>query len=390
METQDQQKAQVFIVGSKGIPAQYGGFETFVDKLTKYSGEAVDYHVACQSPKKCEFFYHNARCIGIPVPSIGPAKAIWYDCVALKTFIHYCRMHPEIERPIFYVLACRIGFIISHYSHQIHQLGGVLYVNPDGQEWKRKKWSLPVRRYWKYSERRMIRSADLIICDSMAIEADIRQRYAKYNPKTLYIAYGAEKPVTDEKKADEWLESHALKKNDYYILVGRFVPENNFEQIIREFMSSHTSRKLAIITGENPRLRAHIEKITGCGKDSRICFVGTVYDPPLLCAIRQNAYASFHGHEVGGTNPSLLEGMLCTKVNLVLDVVFNREVCGDDGALYWTKQPGNLCKLIHRVENMDKSECSSLGQHAVLRMQKMFSWEGISAAYQSIFEEKHI
>ncbi len=390
MEIQAQKKAQVFIVGSKGIPARYGGFETFVDKLTEYSGEAVDYHVACQSKKQCEFFYHHSRCVSVPTPSIGPAKAIWYDCAALENFIAYCRMHPEIEHPIFYVLACRIGFVIRRYSRQIHRLGGVLYVNPDGQEWKRKKWSWPVRLYWKYSERRMIRSADQIICDSRAIEADILQRYAQYHPQTRYISYGAEKAAADAEKLDEWLSCHRLCRGGYYILVGRFVPENNFEQIIREFMSSHTARKLAIITGKNHRLQAHIKKVTGCGADSRIRFVGTVYDPELLCAIRESAFASFHGHEVGGTNPSLLEGLCCTKVNLVLDVVFNREVCGDDGALYWTKQPDSLRGLIDHAEQMDETTRFRLGENAVSRIRERFSWEDIAAAYRALFERDYI
>lgn len=380
-------KPQVFIVGSKGIPAKYGGFETFVDRLTLYSGDRVCYHVSCLSDKKGEYIYHGARCVRIPVPDIGPAKAIYYDCAALNSFISYCDAHPEIQRPIFYILTCRIGFAIAYFRRRIHQLGGVLYVNPDGQEWKRKKWSLPVRRYWKYSEGRMVRSADRIICDSQAIAAYIQKEYSR--KQTIYLAYGAEKttPVTPE-RVTSWLSAHGLSRENYYVLVGRFVPENNFEWIIRSFMASKTERKLAIITGENPKLLKKIYKRTGCQRDPRICFVGTLYEPGLLCAIRENAYASFHGHEVGGTNPSLLEAMRCTKVNLVLDVVFNREVGGQDAVLYWAKQAGSLEDQIRQAEQMTPAQREQLGEKAVLRICTAYRWEQIAAAYASLFEEE--
>lgn len=375
---------QVFIVGSKGIPAQYGGFETFVDRLSAYSAGRINCYVACLSDQKKEFFYHGAQCFCIPVPEIGPAKAIYYDCAALDCFIAFCQAHPEITHPIFYVLACRIGFAIGHYRRRIHQLGGVLYVNPDGQEWKRKKWSLPVRRYWKYSEGQMVRKADRLVCDSRAIEAYIQKEYAQR--QTVYIAYGAEKiPLAAPEQLDMWLAAHSLSRDNYYILVGRFVPENNFETIIRAFMASDSSKRLAIITGENRKLLEKIRKSTACDRDPRICFAGTVYDPGLLGAIRENAYASFHGHEVGGTNPSLLEAMCRTNVNLVLDVVFNREV-GGDAVLYWTKQDCDLCELIHRVEKMTPAQREQLGAKAAQRIRTHYSWETIADTYAALFE----
>ena len=183
----------VFIVGSKGIPGAYGGYETFVDKLTEYhqNHSQLKYHVACKSSKAGEFEYHNARCFQIKVPNLGPAQAIYYDVAALK---HCCAYIQEnhIEHPIVYILACRIGPFMHSFVKKIHKLGGVVYVNPDGHEWLRAKWPAPVRKYWKISENLMTRHADLMVCDSKNIEKYIQETYADYSPATTFIAYGAE------------------------------------------------------------------------------------------------------------------------------------------------------------------------------------------------------
>lgn len=121
----------------------------------------------------------------------GPQKAIFYDVDAIKYSIDYIKKY-NLKEPVIYVLACRIGPFIGKFKRQIHELGGQLYVNPDGHEWKRAKWSAPVRKYWKISERLMVKNADLLICDSIGIENYIKEDYKKYNPKTTFIAYGAE------------------------------------------------------------------------------------------------------------------------------------------------------------------------------------------------------
>lgn len=375
---------QVFIVGSKGIPAQYGGFETFVEKLTKYNSGDIQYHVACISDTSGSYIHNNAVCAQIKVPPIGSAKAIYYDCAAMKYFINYCKKH-RIEQPVFYVLGSRIGPFIGAFRRQIEALQGRLYINPDGQEWKRGKWSRPVKWYWKLSEKGMVKNADMVICDSRAIEEDIRERYSAINPRTLFIPYGAERiPLLKEEKLNAWLEKNDVKKNEYYLLVGRFVPENNFECIIREFMSADTAKKLIIVTGKNSKLTRQLHKNTLCQHDSRIVFAGTIYDEELIGSVRKNAFASFHGHEVGGTNPSLLEGLMWTKVNLVLDVVFNREVAAD-AALYWSKEQGNLKRLIEQVEKMSPKERDDIGQRAVSRIETTYNCKMIEQTYRNLF-----
>lgn len=379
----------IFIVGSKGIPGAYGGYETFVDKLTQYHQDhgELRYHVACKYTQKKEEIYHNARCFHIKVPNIGPAQAIYYDVAALSDCCKYIKQH-KIEKPIVYILACRIGPFMSHFVKKIHKLGGVVYVNPDGHEWLRAKWSKPVRTYWKISEKMMTRHADLMVCDSKNIERYIRESYAEYKPNTTFIAYGAETRKShladDDAKLLQWYADKDLAPKGYYLVVGRFVPENNYETMIREFMKSSTDKSFALITNVSDGFLQELEEKTGFREDPRIKFVGTVYDQELLMKIRENAYGYFHGHEVGGTNPSLLEALGCTDLNLLLDVGFNQEVA-EDAALYWTKASGNLAALIENADQMSPEDIAALGKKAKKRIADAYSWKYICSEYEKLF-----
>ncbi|MBP3637743.1 MAG: DUF1972 domain-containing protein [Clostridia bacterium] len=403
----------VFCIGAKSL-GKYGGYETFIDKLTAYHQEdgEVQYHVACKANgdgcmdpaatpgaqiiDEENFIYHNARCFRIPVPEkLGPAQAIYYDLAAFLECLRIIRRE-KIEHPIVYIMTCRIGPFIGWLYRALHRLGGRVFLNPDGHEWKRAKWAPPVRAYWKYSERRMVKFCDLAICDSKNIERYIHESYDGKgmhgaSPKTTFIAYGAEtRPsalADDDARFCAWLKEKGLEKNGYDLIVGRFVPENNYETMIREYMASRTRRKLAIITNVNQNFLDDLESRLHFRQDPRICFVGTVYDQELLMKIRENAHAYFHGHEVGGTNPSLLEALGSTPLNLLLNVCFNSEV-GQDAALYWEKAEGSLAALINQVDGMPEEERAAYGQKAKARIREAYSWPDIAAKYKSAFCDK--
>lgn len=399
----------VFIVGSKSLGA-YGGYETFVYKLTEYNRNSKDlkFHVACKANgdgcmdetqlegvtrlSDTEFEFNNTHCFKIKVPNIGSAAAIYYDIAALNMCCQYIEKE-HIKNAIVYVLACRIGPFLANFQKRIHKLGGKVYLNPDGHEWMRAKWSLPVRKYWKISEKMMVKHSDFVICDSINIEKYIHECYdgrgiKKGNPKTTYIAYGAETRKSmladDSEKLLNWYKEKGVTPKEYYLVVGRFVPENNYETMIREFMCSKTTKNFVIITNVNDKFLDELETRLHFKKDSRIRFAGTVYDQELLKKIRENAYGYFHGHEVGGTNPSLLEALGSTDLNLLLNVPFNREVALDS-ALYWTKKSGSLARLIETADKMSVSEIEAYGAKAKERITKAYSWEFISSEYRKVF-----
>ncbi|MCI1276755.1 beta 1-4 rhamnosyltransferase Cps2T [Pediococcus acidilactici] len=388
METQN-----VFIVGAKGIPAKYGGYESFVEQLTKRKiSDNIHYFVACRKDlsdnKSDTFVYNNATCFNVSVPNVGPARAILYDLKALNWSIKYIKEN-NVSHPIVYVLACRIGPFISKYKKQLKQLGGKLYVNPDGHEWLRAKWSKPVREYWKTSEKLMVKHADLLICDSRNIEKYIQSEYSKYKPNTIYISYGSDVKKSaldiDEDIVKNWYSKFNITLGEYYLIVGRFVPENNYETMIREFMKSNSKKDLVIISNvEKNKFYSDLRKATNFESDSRIKFVGTVYNSELLKFIREHAYAYLHGHEVGGTNPSLLEALGSTKVNLLLNVGFNKEV-GMDSSLYWNKEKGNLAELINRTDKLNKVQIEELNDKSSNVIFDRYDWTLIINEYEERF-----
>lgn len=382
----------VFIIGSKGIPARYGGFETFVEKLTEHqASRSIRYHVACavdEMPDVQEFEHNGAHCFNIRWRPIGAAKAITYDLDALKRALGYIERN-GIEHPIIYILACRIGPFIGRYAKRIHELGGKLFVNPDGHEWLRAKWSAPVKRYWRLSEKGMVRHADLVICDSLTIEAYIRGEYARYAPQTTYIAYGADTRASaladDDPAFTGWLAEKDLAPFGYYLIVGRFVPENNYEAMIGEFMASDTEKSLAIVTDARGSFLDELEAKLHLSSDPRVKLVGTVYDQELLKKIRESAFAYIHGHEVGGTNPSLLEALASTQLNLLLDVGFNREVA-EDAALYWDKERGSLSALIAGIERFDTDLIRRYSMRSSDAIKARYSWNDIACRYEALIE----
>ncbi|WP_289130775.1 beta 1-4 rhamnosyltransferase Cps2T [uncultured Clostridium sp.] len=381
----------VFIIGSKGIPAKYGGFETFVDKLTEGKiKKEIRYHVACMGDEsnKGEFEYNNARCFYVKVPNIGAAKAVYYDIFALKECIRYIKSN-KVNDAIIYILACRIGPFIGHYKRKLKKMGIKLLVNPDGHEWKRAKWNAAIRQYWKISEKLMVKHADLLVCDSINIEKYIIDDYKKYNPKTTFIAYGADTEKSKLNDEDEtllkWYTDKNVKSNEYYLVVGRFVPENNYKLMIEEYMKSNTKKDFVLITNvEKNKFYEELRITTNFENDSRIKFVGTVYDQELLKKIRENAYGYIHGHEVGGTNPSLLEALASTKLNLLLNVGFNREV-GEEGAVYFNKNNNDLANLIDKMDLLSVKELSEINEKAKERINNEYTWKKIVDKYERLF-----
>ena len=399
----------VYLVGAKSLGA-YGGYETFVYKLTEYhqNKKNIKYHVACKAKgngsmneskfenvtkiNDHEFEFHNAHCIKIDVPQIGAAQAIYYDVAALKVCCEHIQKN-HISHPIVYIMACRIGPFVGHFYNKIHKLGGKVYLNPDGHEWMRAKWPALIRKYWKVSEMMMVKYCDLVICDSINIEKYIHKCYDDKgikgkSPKTTFIAYGADltlsKLANNDEKLVSWYKEKELKKKEYYLVVGRFVPENSFEVMLREFMKSKSQKDLVLITNVNDKFLNKLEKKLHFKSDKRIKFVGTVYDQELLKKIRENAYAYLHGHTVGGTNPSLIEALGSTDLNLLVDVGFNKEVA-ENCALYWSCNDGKLAKLIDKVDQMNENEITEMGRRAKKRVAEKYTWNKICDQYERVF-----
>lgn len=379
----------IFIIGSRGLPVGYSGYETFILKLTEYSKNMTDikYHIACRGEGKNGSEYNNASRFYIKTMNIGNAKAIPYDICAFLYSLKEVKEN-NYENAWIYILACRIGPFMAPLVAKAHSLGINVAVNPDGHEWMRGKWNKYIKKYWKLSERLMTKYSDLMICDSLEIERYINEEYREFKPSTTYLSYGADNIIDycSADKISQWYSKNDIRPYEYYLIVGRFIPENNYDIIINEFMKSKSPKDLVIITDikENSFL-TKLKDETNYESDKRIKFVGTVFDRPLINTIRKQAFLYFHGHEVGGTNPSLLEAMACGCVICAIDVGFSREVLGESG-IYFSKEEGNLSGIIDNIlENNSFDELRTANKQTA---RIKYDWKKIATSYRQLWNSR--
>lgn len=375
----------VFIVGSRGYHVNYGGWETFTSNLVDHFDNDTIFHVGMITNNKSIKNSHPSSNVFVDpifVKNKGSVKMLIYSVKSLKYYINYIEKN-KISNAYIYVLGLKLFNYLSIMRKKIKKLNIKIIVNPDGLEWRRSKWSYPIKKYFLISEKLMLKHADTIICDGHGIKKYIDEKYPKFSNKTKYIAYGFDDidlSKTDYKKI---LKEFNLKENDYLLMVGRCVPENNYEMVIKAFMESNINKKLVIITNlSSSNYYNEIRKNTNFDKDDRIIFIDGVYDKEKLCIIRKYAYLYIHGHSVGGTNPSLIEALSLTDLNILYDVCFNKDI-GLETCLYFDSSK-SLTNLFNNKKLLDNSK-KKLGPLAKKRVYNNFTWKIIVDKYKKIF-----
>ena len=381
----------IIIIGSRGYEKEYGGWETFVTNLiNNYDDKDTKFYVAeLTHEKNKEIEERNGViCPQIYVPKQGSITMFNFAIKATLFFKKYIKEN-KLDNVVMYILGYRVGPLFSLIHRKLNKMGVKIVINPDGIEWKREKWNFLIKQYLKLSERTMIKSSNYVVCDSKNIEKFINERYKKYNKPSSFIAYGAYlKDIKDiDDKTISFMKEHNITKRNYYLIVGRFVPENNYELIIREFMKSNTEKDLVIVSNvsKNKFYDKLLQK-TKFNLDKRIKFVGPVYDQDILVRLRKNAKAYIHGHSAGGTNPSLLEALSITDVNLLYDAPYNMEV-GGKAALYFSKEEGSLEKQIETIEKFKAKEQNEYSKKAKNRIKEEYTWEIVVKKYKKLFSK---
>lgn len=379
----------LFIVGARGYHANYGGWETFVSNLVdNYNDKNTRIYVTELSENKNEDkiinkINNNLYIIKIYIENKGTPKMFLYTMKSYLYILKYIKKNNIISSYI-YVLGLKLGPLLWFYKRLRKKYKISILVNPDGLEHMRSKWNKIIQFCFLLSEWAMINHCDMVVCDALGIQEYINNKYKKVKNKTIYIAYGAKTWDLSNLNESEILKEYNLKHDNYCLMVGRCVPENNYELVINEFMKSKIKKDLVIITNlsSSNYYQELIEK-TGCNQDKRIKFINGVYDGEKLAVIRKNAYLYIHGHSVGGTNPSLIEALSLTDLNVLYDVCFNSDI-GLDNCLYF-KEKGSLAKILNDKKLMDSSKIK-FGKILKDYVSNNFTWEIIVNKYKKIFK----
>jgi glycosyltransferase involved in cell wall biosynthesis len=363
---------RIAIVGSRGIPARYGGFETFAEEIAvRLVARGYDVTVMCEEEGDMRLpSYRGVRLEYVPAPALGGLTTVVHDCRALWR----CRKDFDVV----YML----GYGAALFCALPRLWGTPVWINMDGMEWRRSKYGFFGRTWLRTMERAAVGIATRLVADASAIRTELASRYRRMPPATV-IPYGAHVVAAPPPPSvlDEW----GLAPRRYYIVVCRFEPSNHVLELLEGFADSASPHPLVVLGNyrcETPYIR---ELVRVAGTDERIRMVGTVYDQAKLHALRYHSIAYLHGHSVGGTNPSLLEAIGCGNPIIAHDNPFNREVAADAG-LYFIS-PADVARHIHTLEH-EPGLRERLSARAYARIAERYTWDHIEAAYLDLLHEE--
>jgi glycosyltransferase involved in cell wall biosynthesis len=364
---------RIAVVGGRGIPARYSGFETFAEELcprlvemghevTVYGRKGYDQETVDE--------YKGVRVVW---PPYVRKQALERISAEFMTILHSMRNPVDL----YYLLAVDSAWMYT----PLRATKRIIVCNTDGLGWKRRKWNAAGRVYLRFAEWAAARfAADHLVSDARSIRQYFLDTYKR---DSVYLTNGAN--VLSELPPgalDEW----DLEPRSYYLVACRVEPENNTDIIIKEFIASGAERKHElIIAGGIMYESEHWKDLQRLAEGHRVRFLGPQYKPGKVEALHLGCYGYIHGHEVGGTNPALLKAMGCANLVMALRNPFNEENLAD-GGLYWEKTPGSLARLFRWTETHE-DEARKLGKSAQRRIAEHYSWDGIARAHDEYFRE---
>lgn len=359
-----ERKISLAILGSRGIPARYGGFETFAEELAvRLVERGIEVTVYCEKDDNIEqpTAYKGVRLVYLSSPKAGPLSTVIFD---LK-----CLWHARKEYNAVYML----GYGTSLFCFIPRLWNQEVWINMDGIEYSRAKWNRLARIYLRMMEAFATITPSRLIADAEAIHHHLQKKYKRLPPCSV-IPYGSYLPdqVPDKALLGEW----NLETDDYYLIVCRLEPENHVLELLQGFAASGSKKKL-IVVGNHRMKTPYVAQLSGV-RDPRIRFIGTVYDQTKLQALRCHSFAYFHGHSVGGTNPSLLEAMGCGNFIVAHNNPFNREVTAGQ-AEYFLK-PDDLIPIVSEIES-EGFERTPVRQKMKELILEKYTWDGVTEQY---------
>jgi glycosyltransferase involved in cell wall biosynthesis len=355
---------KIGILGTRGIPNRYGGFEQFAEhlsvELVKRGHEVVVYTSKSHPLKLNSYKGVSIARIYDPEDYLSTAGQFIYDFLSI--------WHSRGQK---FDLILQLGYTSSAIFYRFHTKDVPIVTNMDGLEWKRSKYSYLVKKFLSLSEKLAVIQSDYLIADSVEIGNYIEKKYYK---KPTFIPYGA---TVAEEVDEEICKEFDLQKNGYDMLVARLEPENNIEMILDGVVASKTDRKFLVI-GKNETKYGKFLK-NRYEDYSHILFIGGIYDIKKLNSLRSCCNIYFHGHSVGGTNPSLLEAMSSQAFICAHDNPFNRAVLEDD-AMYFNNSQDIVELLL-----LDRNLYTYFISNNTQKIHSRYNWKNIVNSYENFF-----
>lgn len=360
-------KKKIAILGTRGIPNHYGGFEQFAEYLSvglaKRGHDVTVYNSHSHPYQASEFNGVKIKHIYDPENKLGTAGQFVYDMLCILD-----------TRKNDFDIILQLGYTSSSVFFDLHPKKSVVVTNMDGLEWKRTKYSAKVQKFLQWAESLGAKKSDFLISDSIGIQNYLK---SKYNKDSVYIPYGSYVVDSfDESTCNEY----GVEKHNYDMLIARLEPENSIEVILDGVAKSNVKRKFLVIGKHETKYGEYLKN--KFQDNTNIIFVGGVYNQSKLDDLRCYSNIYFHGHTVGGTNPSLLEAMGSRALICANNNEFNSAILGDD-ALYFSSSAG----VAEVIQSVYKNEYMRFIDNNVKKIKEIYEWETIIDQYEKFLKK---
>jgi glycosyltransferase involved in cell wall biosynthesis len=356
---------KIGILGTRGIPNAYGGFEQFAQYLAlglHRKGYEVYVYNSSDHP------YQDKEWKGIRIvhcgdweKRIGTAGQFFYD---YNCFRDAAGRHFDV--------LLQLGYTSSSIWRRLWPRDAVNVINMDGLEWKRSKYNKLTRKFLRHAESWAVKYGDILVADSIGIRDYIQDQYGR---PSVYIPYGADIPAAFDEAVPA---RYGLVPDGYYLLMARMEPENNIEMIIRGWMASEKTKPMVVIGNPTNAFGRYLLRTY---RHENLHFIGAIYEAETVNALRHYSSIYLHGHSVGGTNPSLLEAMACGCSIVAHDNPFNKAILNEQ-ALYFSS-PAEVCAILE--EQSVSQRLSEYKEKNVEKIKKLYNWARIIDEYEQVF-----
>jgi glycosyltransferase involved in cell wall biosynthesis len=362
--TSSEQPLSIAMIGTRGVPARYSGFETAVEEIgTRLAERGHTIVVYCRNPGQKIVEYQGMHLVNLPALRRRSLETLSHTALSVA---HATTRRPDMafvfnaaNAPLLPILrACRIP----------------VAVHVDGLEWQRAKWQGVGSHYYRWAERFCAHSGLDLIADSRGIKNHLR---SAHGAESHFIPYGAPILTAESSRLSEL----SLETHRFHLVVARFEPENHVLEIVRGYVASSAAYPLVVV-GSAPYGEEYTEQVRQAAcDDPRVRLLGGLFDQDLLDQLYGNATSYLHGHSVGGTNPSLLRALGAGATSIAYDVSFNREVAGEDSEYFTTAE--DLGPLLCVSED-DQAAWHARGVRLRERMSQLYRWDHVADGYEQL------
>jgi len=360
---------KIAILGTRGIPNYYGGFEQFAEYFSVYLAKQ-GHEVCCYNSHNHKFQESNFHGVRIlhqhdPEYKLGTFGQFVYD--------YNCIMDSRKRN---FDIILQLGYTSSSIWFFLLPKNALIITNMDGLEWKRSKYSWSVKQFLKIAEWLAAKTSDVLVSDSIGIQKLLQKNYKK---SSTYIAYGA---IPFENPNEQILTNYGLQKEQYNMIMARFEPENNLEMVLDGVVLNYNNDQTPILVVGNHQTKYGVYLRNKFKSFSNIRFTGAIYDMNILNNLRYFSNLYFHGHSVGGTNPSLLEAMASQALIAAHNNDFNKGVL-QENAIYFSSS-FEVKKILANTKKSDNLQFIKTNYNAIIHE---FNWTKINASYLQLFEQ---